>query len=541
MLWSSRIFLEGFVVDPPEFLKSHRFSRYRCFGKRRTNMKPHPAGALHRGNRAANTSAKPATDTNVKSTAKPNQPSESVTDADGSPLSRAAAQRILYALMLPAMLMPLTSSMSRVALPIIRDEFAISADMTAWVATAFTLPFMILMPVYGRLSDGVGRRRLILAGIGVFSVGTLITIFADDLAWLMVGRAIQAVGISGMMPLGMALLSVIFPPDERGRALGAWSSVGPATAFVAPLIAGLLIQGWGWRASFVPPFFFGLLAFVAVYQFVPAGLSTVRPNFLRGFDWIGVLLLATTSTLLLFYLSSRPITGVEPLRDFRLLFGTLLSALAFVLWERRRPDPFIALDIFQHRLFDIASIGAMLRMFVMAGSGFLVPLYLVDVHNLNASQLGIALMILPGAMALMVRYGGQVADRRGSGLPVGIGFAVQGAVMFGFWQLPGTAPLWQVGLLLALQGLGVGIMLAALHSSAMSEIPDAKVGVAAGVYSFIRFSGMAIGTALAGVLLENLLAEDVAPVAAYQTAYLCFAVVSLVGVAVGMGLRRRSG
>ena len=91
-----------------------------------------------------------------------------------------------------------------------------------------------------------------------------------------------------------------------------------------------------------------------------------------------------------------------------------------------------------------------------------------------------------------------------------------------------------------MQGLGVGIMLAALHSSAMSEIPDAKVGVAAGVYSFIRFSGMAVGTALAGVLLENLLAENMAPVAAYQTAYLCFAFVSLAGVVVSVGLRRRS-
>ena len=127
-------------------------------------------------------------------------------------ISHKEAQRILYALMIPGMLMPVASSMSRGALPVIRDEFAISADMTAWVAAVFTLPFMIVMPVYGRLSDGVGRRRLILAGIGVFSVGTLLTVFAPTLAWLMAGRAIQGIGVSGMMPLGMALLSVIFPP-----------------------------------------------------------------------------------------------------------------------------------------------------------------------------------------------------------------------------------------------------------------------------------------------------------------------------------------
>ncbi len=443
--------------------------------------------------------------------------------------------------MLPAMLMPLASSMSRVALPIIRDEFVISADMTAWVATSFTLPFMILMPVYGRLSDGVGRRRLILAGITLFSIGTLVTIFATDLPWLMVGRCIQGVGVSGMMPLGMALLSTIFSPDERGKALGTWSSVGPTTAFVGPLIAGFLAQGWGWRATFVPPLIFGLLAFVAVRQIVPAGLSTVRPNFLRRFDWLGVFLLAGTLILLLFFLSSRPITGVDPLRDWRLLLGTLLFGSSFVWWERRRPDPFIALDIFHHRRFDISSAGAMLRMFGMAGTSFLIPLYLVDIHHLTSTQLGVMLMIMPGSMALMVRIGGQVADQRGSRLPVAVGFVVQTLVMIGLWQLPATAPLWQVGMLQSAHGIGVGLMLAALHSSAMGSVPSQAMGVAAGVYSMIRFFGMVVGTAIAGVLLEQFLSLPMAPINAYQAVFFCYVFVALAGVGVSLALGGRRG
>ena len=111
------------------------------------------------------------------------------------------ARRILISLMFPSMVMPLTSSMSRVALPIIRDHFRLQADMTAWVATAFMLPFMILMPVYGRLSDGLGKRRLILAGIFIFSIGTAIATLAPSLSWLMAGRAIQGVGVGGIMPL----------------------------------------------------------------------------------------------------------------------------------------------------------------------------------------------------------------------------------------------------------------------------------------------------------------------------------------------------
>ena len=111
--------------------------------------------------------------------------------AKSSPLSKAAATRILYSLMVPTMMMPLLSSMSRVALPIVRNDFQIAADMTAWVDAIFTLPFMFLMPVYGRLSDGVGRRRLILAGIVIFAIGTTMTVTAANLAWLMAGRAIR--------------------------------------------------------------------------------------------------------------------------------------------------------------------------------------------------------------------------------------------------------------------------------------------------------------------------------------------------------------
>ena len=143
--------------------------------------------------------------------------------------------------------------MSRVALPVIRDHFRLQADMTAWVATAFMLPFMILMPVYGGLSDCLGKRRLILAGIFIFSIGTAMATLAPDLSWLTAGRAIQGIGVGGIMPLGMALISTIFPPDERGKALGTWSSVGPTTAFLDLYSRVSLLSNGGGVSPFCPP------------------------------------------------------------------------------------------------------------------------------------------------------------------------------------------------------------------------------------------------------------------------------------------------
>ncbi|MEO2004915.1 MAG: MFS transporter, partial [Candidatus Poribacteria bacterium] len=108
-----------------------------------------------------------------------------------SPDSDAAARRVLIALMVPSMLMPLTSSMSRVALPVMRGHFGLRADETAWVATAFLLAFTVLMPVYGRLSDGLGPRRLMLVGVGLFTLGTGVTAAAPNVPWIVAGRAIQ--------------------------------------------------------------------------------------------------------------------------------------------------------------------------------------------------------------------------------------------------------------------------------------------------------------------------------------------------------------
>jgi EmrB/QacA subfamily drug resistance transporter len=427
--------------------------------------------------------------------------------------------------------------MSRVALPIVRSDFAIAADMTAWVDAIFTLPFMFLMPVYGRLSDGVGRRRLMLAGIVIFSIGTVMTVTASNLAGLMAGRAIQGVGTAGLMPLAMAMISTIFPPTERGKALGSWSSVGPTTGFLGPLLAGFLVDHYGWRAAFAPPLFVGVIALVIVYRNVPAGLSKVQTRFWRTFDWLGVALLAGATTLLLFYLSSRPITGIEPLQDWRLGSGAAVLFLLFWLWERRQTQPFVDLSLFENRMFTFGSLAGALRMVVMAGQGFLIALYLVDVHGVSAANLGAITMVSAGSMALIVRFGGQMADRWGSRWPTVFGIGGQGAVMLTFALLPATTPLWLVAVVLAAYGLAAGLVLAALHRAAIGNISHAQMGSATGLYSMIRFAGAMIGTALCGVILQHYLDQDLALIAAYQRAFLFLAAAALVGSLLGFTLR----
>ncbi len=454
-----------------------------------------------------------------------------------TPASEKEAWHILLSLMFPATLMPMVSTMSRVALPVIRDNFELPADVTAWVDAAFFLPFMVLMSVYGRLSDGLDKRRLIMAGIVIFTLGTAEVLTASSLTWLVIGRCVQGIGAAAMMPLCIALISSLFPVRERGRALGTWSTIGPATGFLGPLAAGFLVSAYGWRGAFGPPLAFGLIALLAVYKGVPPQPGSIAPRFLKTFDWVGAALLAAWAATLVFFLSSRSITGVAPLHDWRLLLAALLFLSIFVWWERRRTDPFVSLGIFADRMFLRGCACASIRMVGMGSLGFLIPLYLVDVHHVGPTRLGGLLMISAGAMTLIVRFGGWVSDRWGSRPPVVVGLVVQALVMLTFSRLPASASNATVAGVLAVNGLGVGLMLAALHRAVMRDISEAQMGSAAGLYSMLRFLGAVVGTAASGVLLQAFLDAALPTIQAYQHTFLAFAAFPLLGIAVGFSLR----
>ncbi len=472
----------------------------------------------------------------ISQTTKPQETGQ--TTAKASEAITGAARPMVIGLMVPIGMMILNMVMFNVALPTIRDDFLIPADMAAWLVTAYILPFVMMMPLYGRLGDGLGKRRLLLIGISIFGVGTVIALLATDLRLLLLGRVIQGMGAGAINPLSMAIISERFPATERGQALGTWNSIGPVAGIVAPLLGGFLTDTLGWRTIFGPVVLLVVAAILAVAVLVPPGeRSFIQPGFLRTLDWGGVALLGVTITMLLFYVSSRPITGVEALQDWRLLLMMLLFFTGFVYWEKRRPNPFISLEIFGSREFNRASLGAGIRMFTMTSIGFLTPLYLADVHALSAAAIGVMIMIHAGALFVTMRWGGQLADRWGSRRPVVAGASIQTGGMVYFALLPGSAWLGWVAAGLIVHGLAAGLSLAALHRSAMGRIAPERIGVAAGLYSMFRFGGTALGTALGGVILQYGLDQSLLTVQAYQLVFWFIAGVALLGVINGWGLQ----
>ena len=442
---------------------------------------------------------------------------------------------LLIGLMIPIGMTTLNMSMFSVALPAIRDAFAIDPDVVAWIATAYSLPFVVFMPLYGKLGDGLGKDKLFLWGIVLFMLGSLLCLMAAGLPLLLLGRVLQGVGTAGINPLCLAIIADAFPADQQGKAMGTWSAVGPGASMFGPLLGGFAVDYLGWNYIFLMSILAGVIAFYFVNRHIPSLQSARPPGFLRQFDWLGVLLLGGFLIFFIFYLSSRALTGVEPLRDWRLLATTIFCGLAFWQWEKRAGVPLVDLRLYAIKNFGTASLAAGLRRVVMGSIGFLQVLYLADVYGMDATGLGVFTTIYAGAILATTRLGSQLADRRYARRVLLTSFALQMIVLAGVAAL--TLPAWAaMGLMLG-QGIGAGLALASLHRIAMRDVPTAESGSAAGLYSTARFAGSTFGAAIAGVALQQ--AELVMPqTAAYQLVFGLVAASCLISLVVAWRLEK---
>lgn len=444
---------------------------------------------------------------------------------------------VLAGLIMPLAMMLLNIAMFGVALPTIRDSFGLQAEPTAWLATAYALPFMMFMPLYGRLGDELGKRRLFLLGITIFLVGTVIILVSTDLRLLLLGRAIQGAGSASIDPLCIAFLADLFPPANRGRAMGLWNTSAPLTTMVGLVLVGFLVDHLGWRTIFGPILLIGLAALVMVGIFLPTLPSRPQMIRLRNFDWGGVLLLSLTTVALVSFVSSRLITGVEAFHDWRLLLTTLLLLGAFIGWEKGQRQPFVPLDIFGFQNFSLASLGAGLRMFILTIITFTVPLYLTDVYELSATATGLVITLHSAALMSTVHFGGMLADKWGNRWLALLGAGVQTLTMALLGWLSDADSLGWVTMALVLNGLGSGLFLVPLHRAAMHHTPAGQTGIAAGLYSMGRFAGMVLGPAVGGVVLQNGLNQALTELQAYQMVFAVSAGVALVGIVTSWRLR----
>ncbi|MEN3383409.1 MAG: hypothetical protein V7608_3453, partial [Hyphomicrobiales bacterium] len=341
----------------------------------------------------------------------------------------------LAGLSLSMLLSSLGTSIANVGLPTLAQAFGASFQEVQWIVLAYLLAITTLIVSVGRLGDIVGRRRLLLAGIVLFTLASVLCGIAPTLWLLVAARAAQGLGAAIMMALAMAFVGETVPKEKTGSAMGLLGTMSAIGTALGPSLGGVLIAGPGWRALFLVNVPLGLLTFVLAYRSLPVdrpGPKTGRV----GFDIVGTLLLATT--LGAYALAMTMGRGSFGPLNLALLLAAVLGAGVFVLAEARAASPLIQLAMFRGSgLSASLVVGALVATVVMA-TLVVGPFYLARALGLDAAAVGIVMSIGPMVSVLSGVLAGRIVDRLGAPFMVIVGLILMAAGSFALSVIPAT-------------------------------------------------------------------------------------------------------
>lgn len=398
---------------------------------------------------------------------------------------------------LGTMLVPLNSTMIAVALPDVMRHFDAGLASAGWLVTAYLAAMASLQPVAGKIGDRLGRRRMVLGGLGLFGLASVAAAAAPTLWILLVFRILQAVAGAMVVPNNAALLRQAVPEERRGRSFGMLGVGIALAAGLGPPIGGVLVEVSDWRAIFFVNIVLVLPALVLGWRWLPR--TTLRSQDSR-FDVGGAIMLPVLLVLgVILLMSVGHQTNVAGLVGG--LVVAAIVAAAFARQEVRHPDPVFQPRLFPRRAFAAANGGIGFGNLAMYSLLLSVPLLLADRSGYSSMQMGAVLTALSASMLVLAPVGGRLADRFGRRLPTTAGFTVltAGAV---FVAVQG-ADIGIGSLVVGLAVLGSGLALATpgLQATAVEAVDPQHAGAAAGVYSTSRYLGSILGSAIVASLL----------------------------------------
>jgi EmrB/QacA subfamily drug resistance transporter len=394
----------------------------------------------------------------------------------------------------------LDSSIVNVALPTISGKLNTNLSILQWVVTAYLLTISSLLPVFGRIADLIGRKRVFSWGFLIFTLGSALCGLATNI-WFLIGmRVLQAIGASMLMANSAALITANFPPKERGQALGLTGTVVALGSLTGPALGGILVGLLSWRSIFYINLPIGILGYLAA-QFV---LPHDTPHETKEtFDFLGALLFTLGMVSLLFSVSNGQDWGWQSSPILLGLFLGILLLGLFFYTELRVPNPMIHFSLFRIRPFFIGNITGFLSFVAMYANTMLMPFYLQHVLNYDPTQVGLLMTSFPLMMAITAPLSGRASDRIGPIILTTSGLVVTAMSFLYLSTVTATSLYWQIIPGLLLMGLGTGLFQSPNNSSVMSSVPPSKLGVAGGINALVRNVGMVIGISFSVSLFEN--------------------------------------
>lgn len=386
---------------------------------------------------------------------------------------------VLAAAVLGSTMAFVDESVVNVALPAMEHDLATTLAAMTWVVNAYTLCMSALLLTGGAAADQLGRRRIFLAGLGVFCIASICCGSAPGILSLVISRALQGVGAALLIPCSLAIIGATFEERERGAAIGLWSGASAIAAGAGPLLGGWLIDHGSWRAIF---FINPVIALPTLWIALRHLPESRDPQAARGLDWTGSLLAFVGLAAVAYGLIS---AAHHPWRDPSVagpLAGGLALLLAFVCFERQAAAPMMPVELFRSRSFSGVNLLTLLLYGALGGVLFFLPFLLIQVHGYSATAAGAVFLPFTLILGVLSKWGGGLIDRFGARLPLIVGPLVV-AAGFALLSIPGTEGSYERTFLLPMVvlGLGMAITVAPLTTTVLDAVPPHQTGVASGI------------------------------------------------------------
>lgn len=405
---------------------------------------------------------------------------------------------VVFVATLSSFLMPFMASSLNVALPRIGAEFSMDAILLSWIVTAYLLVAGIFILPFGRLADIYGRKRLFTGGVAIFTLAAFLNAIAPSGIMLIGFRVLQGVGAAMMFGLGVAILTSVFPPGERGKMLGYNTAAVYAGLSCGPFFGGTMTLHFGWRSIFLANVCFGVMVLIIAVRYLKgewAGAMGER------FDLPGAVIYSITLVMVIYGFSLLPeITG-----GVLLTLGVIFLS-GFVFWETRTEYPLLEMRLFRRNtVFAFSNLATLLHYGATATITFLMSLYLQYNRGLDPQTTGLILIIQPVIQTLLSPVAGKISDRVEPRVIASAGMGLTAVGLLNFIFISDQTPLPLISFNLGLVGLGFAFFASPNTNAIMNSVEKRLYGVASGTLGTMRIVGNMLSMGIVMMIISMMI------------------------------------
>jgi MFS transporter, DHA2 family, multidrug resistance protein len=410
---------------------------------------------------------------------------------------------LLFNVMLGTFMAVLDATVVNTGLPKIMASLGVGLDKIQWVITGYMLAMAVMLPTSGWLGDRFGFKRMYFSGLFLFTAGSFLCSLSAHENMLIVSRIIQGLGAGMIQPLGLAIITREFPPEQRGIAIGFWGISAAASVSFGPLLGGFIVDNFSWQLIFGINIPVGILAmlFTIIIQ------SEYTDKRRRKFDLVGFVSVTIFLPVTLYALSEGNAASNSAgwHASYILLCGaiSLLSLAVFITAEFTVREPLIDLRLLGNFNFGLSNLVMIFFSLGMFGSTFLMPVYLQNSMGYTALQAGSVFLPVGIIQGIIAPLSGRISDKLNPKLPIIAGVLLMALSFYLNSKLSYLSELKSIMISLYIRGFGMGFMFTALSTIALVEIPREKMAQASGISNSVRQLGGSLGVAILATLLTS--------------------------------------